>query len=37
MSRMVEAAVIMIGVVALLTVVALRQDLAGTARPTPPP
>ncbi|MFL6167861.1 MAG: DUF4386 domain-containing protein [Ornithinibacter sp.] len=31
MSRMVEAAVILIGVVALLTVVVLRQDLAGTA------
>ena len=31
MSRMVEAAVIMIGVVGLLTVVALRQDLAGSA------
>lgn len=31
MSRMVEAAVILIGVVALLTVVALRQDVAGTA------
>src|SRR6478735_12819219 len=31
MSRMVEAAVILIGVVALLTVVTLRQDLAGSA------
>jgi hypothetical protein len=31
MSRMVEAAVILIGVIALLTVVLLRQDLAGTA------
>jgi len=31
MSRMVEAAVILIGVVALLTVVLLRQDLAGSA------
>ncbi|HET7820967.1 MAG TPA: DUF4386 domain-containing protein [Ornithinibacter sp.] len=31
MSRMVEAAVILIGVVAVLTVVGLRQDLAGTA------
>ena len=31
MSRMVEAAVIMIGVVALLTVVLLRQDLGGSA------
>ena len=31
MSRMVEAAVILIGVVALLTVVVLRQDLAGAA------
>ncbi len=31
MSRMVEAAVILIGVVALLTVVVLRQDVAGTA------
>jgi hypothetical protein len=31
MSRMVEAAVILIGVVGLLTVVALRQDLAGSA------
>lgn len=31
MSRMMEAAVIMIGVVALLTVVSLRQDLAGSA------
>ena len=31
MSRMVEAAVIVIGVVALLSVVVLRQDLAGTA------
>lgn len=30
MSRMVEAAVIMIGVVSLLAVVTLRQDLAGT-------
>jgi hypothetical protein len=30
MSRMVEAAVILIGVVALLTVVVLRQDFAGT-------
>ena len=30
-SRMVEAAVILIGVVALLTVVVLRRDLAGTA------
>ena len=31
MSRMMEAAVIMIGVVGLLTVVSLRQDLGGTA------
>ncbi|HEX2809901.1 MAG TPA: DUF4386 domain-containing protein [Kineosporiaceae bacterium] len=31
MSRMVEAAVIMIGVVALLTVVVLRQDAGGSA------
>ncbi len=31
MSRMVEAAVILIGVVALLTVVLLRHDLAGSA------
>ena len=31
MSRMVEAAVIVIGVVSLLTVVVLRQDFAGTA------
>ena len=31
MSRMVEAAVILIGVVALLAVVGVRQDLAGTA------
>ncbi|HET9841404.1 MAG TPA: DUF4386 domain-containing protein [Nocardioides sp.] len=31
MSRMVEAAVIMIGVVALLTVVTLHQDVAGNA------
>jgi hypothetical protein len=31
MSRMMEAAVIMIGVVALLTVVVLRQDLGATA------
>ncbi len=31
MSRMVEAAVILIGVVALLSVVVLRQDIAGTA------
>ena len=31
MSRMLEAAVIMIGVVGLLTVVSLRQDLGGTA------
>lgn len=31
LSRMVEAAVIAIGVVALLTVVSLRQDLAGSA------
>jgi Domain of unknown function (DUF4386) len=31
MSRMLEAAVIMIGVLALLTVVVLRQDLVGTA------
>jgi len=31
MSRMVEAAVILIGVVALLTVVVLHQDLAGSA------
>jgi hypothetical protein len=31
MSRMVEAAVIMIGVVALLTVVVLRQDLGGAS------
>src|SRR6476469_9814761 len=31
MSRMVEAAVILIGVVALLTVVTLHQDYAGTA------
>ena len=31
MSRMVEAAAILMGVVALLTVVLLRQDLAGTA------
>ena len=31
MSRMVEAAVILIGVVGLLTVVGLRQDLAGSA------
>jgi hypothetical protein len=31
MSRMVEAAVILIGVVALLTVLVLRQDLAGSA------
>lgn len=34
MSRMVEAAVIMIGVVALLAVVTLRQDLAGAAADT---
>ena len=33
MSRMVEAAVIMIGVVALLAVVGLHQDYAGTADP----
>jgi len=32
-SRVVEAAVIMIGVVSLLAVVTLRQDLAGTADP----
>ncbi|MFN8196357.1 MAG: DUF4386 domain-containing protein [Nocardioidaceae bacterium] len=31
MTRMVEAAIIMIGVVALLTVVTLRQDVAGAA------
>lgn len=31
MSRMMEAAVIMIGVVGMLTVVSLRQDLGGTA------
>ena len=31
MSRMLEAAIIMIGVVALLTVVVLRQDYAGLA------
>ncbi len=31
MSRMVEAAVILIGVVALLSVVTLRQDFAGSA------
>jgi Domain of unknown function (DUF4386) len=31
LSRMVEAAVIVIGVIALLTVVVLRQDLAGSA------
>ena len=31
MSRMLEAAIIMIGVVALVTVVTLRQDLGGTA------
>ena len=29
MSRMIEAAVIMIGVVSLLAVVTLRQDVAG--------
>jgi hypothetical protein len=34
MSRMVEAAVIMIGVVALLAVVTLHQDVAGTADPS---
>jgi hypothetical protein len=34
MSRMVEAAVIMIGVVALLAVVTLHQDQAGTADPS---
>jgi hypothetical protein len=34
MSRMLEAAVIMIGVLALLTVVVLRQDIAGTAADT---
>ncbi|TDO58928.1 uncharacterized protein DUF4386 [Kribbella sp. VKM Ac-2571] len=32
-SRMLEAAVIMIGVVSLVTVVTLRQDLAGSADP----
>jgi hypothetical protein len=35
MSRMLEAAVIMIGVLALLTVVVLRQDLAGSAADAP--
>jgi len=34
MSRMVEAAVIMIGVVALLAAVTLHQDYAGTADPS---
>lgn len=35
MSRMVEAAIIMIGVVALLTVVVLHQDLAGNTNADP--
>ena len=35
MSRMVEAAVILIGVVALLSVVTLRQDFAGSASAEP--